>query len=131
MNGYFIRQHKGISIFFTFILIIINFSKLIQMSPTESRTGADRLDQRCNQPKNNLLSYTREQLVQIRQQVMHGNLLGLPSGSITNIQRHKIYKRKPRIKNKISSRIQQHGINFRNIHQIKHTTKMQENMLKT
>ena len=96
----------------------MNFSKLIQILLTESRTGADRLDQRCNHQTNNILSYTRKQLVQIRQ-VKHGNLVGLPSGTITNIQRYKIYMRKHRIKNETSSKIQQHGVNFRNIHQIK------------
>ena len=70
---------------FHFLLIIMNFSKFIQISPPESRTGADRLDQRCNQLTNNLLSYTREKLVQIRQQVRGDNLLELPTGSIINI----------------------------------------------
>ena len=62
MSGYFTRQHTQISIYFTFLLILMNFSKLIQILPTESRTGADMLDQRCHQPTNNLMSYTREQL---------------------------------------------------------------------
>ena len=79
MSGCFTGQHKQ-----------INFSKLIKILPTESRTGADRYDQRHNQLKNNLLSYTREQLEQIRQEVRHCNLLGLLSGSIANILRHKI-----------------------------------------
>ena len=85
MSGYFTGQHKWINIFFTILLIIMHFSNLIQISPTENRRGTDRLDQRCNQPTNNQLSYTREQLVQIRQHIRHGNLFGLPSGSITNI----------------------------------------------
>ena len=76
----------------------MNFSKLIQILPTESRVGADRLDQRCNQPTNNLLSYPRKQLVQIKQQVRHGKLLGLPSGSITNIQRQKNRRENPGLK---------------------------------
>ena len=76
---------------------MINFSNLIQKLPNESRTGTDRSDQRCNQPTNNLLSYIREQLVQIRQQVRHDNPLGLPSGSIANIQQLKIYKKRLRI----------------------------------
>ena len=98
---------------------MINFSNLIQILPTESRTGTDRLDQRCNQPTNNLLSYKREQLVQIGQQDRHDNLLALLSGSIANIQRLKTYKKRLKIKNKKPSRIQQHGVNFRNICQIK------------
>ena len=81
---------------------MINFSNLIQILPTEGKTGIDKLHHRCNQPTNNLLSYRREQLVQIRQQVRHDNLLGLPSGSIANIRRLKIYKKRPRIKNKKS-----------------------------
>ena len=63
MSRYFIRQHKQISIFFTILIIMMNCSNLIQISPTESRTSADRLDQRCNQPTYNQLSYTRELLV--------------------------------------------------------------------
>ena len=92
---------------------------MIQILPTESGTGIHMLHHRCSQPANYLLSYTREQLVQIKQQVRHDNLLGLPLGSIANIQRLEIYKKRPRIKNKRSSRIQQHGVNFRNICQIK------------
>ena len=41
MNG-----HEWISIFFTVLLIIMTFCNLIQISPTESRTGTDGLDQR-------------------------------------------------------------------------------------
>ena len=71
MSEYSTRQHKWLSIFFTIsliitLLILINFSNLIQILPTESTTGTDRSDQRSNQPTNNLLSYTWEQLVQIR-----------------------------------------------------------------
>ena len=86
--------------------------------PAENRTSKDKVNHRHNQPTNNLLSYMRETLIQIGQQTRHNNLLGLPSGSIANILRLKIYKKRPRIKNKKSSRIQQYGVNFRNICQI-------------
>ena len=125
MSGYFTRQHKWIGIFFILLLLLIIFSKLIQILPTEteSRTCVDRLDKRHNQPTNNLLSYTREHLVQIKQQVRQSNMLWLPSGSITNIQRQKIYiqiiQEKTKNQKHISSRIQQHGVNFINILQIK------------
>ena len=50
--------------------------------PTENKTSIDMVNHRHNQPISNLLSYTREQLVQIRQQTRQNNLLGLPWGSI-------------------------------------------------
>ena len=98
---------------------MINFSNLIQIIPTENRTNIGKVSHRHNQPTNSLLSYTRVHLIQIRQQTRHNQLLGLPSESIANICRLKIYKKSPRIKNKKSSRTQQHGINFRYICQIK------------
>ena len=54
--------------------------------PTENRTSIDKVNQRHYQSTKDLLSCTREQLMQIRQQTRHTNLLGLPSGSIANIQ---------------------------------------------
>ena len=45
--------------------------------------------------------------------------MGLPSGLIASILRLKIYKKRPRIKNKNPSKIQQHGVNCRIIHQIR------------
>ena len=53
---------------------MIRFSNLIQIIPSENRTSVDKLNHRHNQPTNNLLSYTREQLIQIRQQTKHNNL---------------------------------------------------------
>ena len=47
---------------------MINFSNLIQIIPTENRRGIDKVNQRHNQLTKDLLSYTREQLIQIRQQ---------------------------------------------------------------
>ena len=59
---------------------MINFSNVIQIIPTENETSMDKENQRHNQPTKHLLSYAREQLIQIRQQTTHNNLLGLQSG---------------------------------------------------
>ena len=59
---------------------MINFSNLIQIIPIENRASIDKVNHRHNQPTNNLLSYIRKQLIQIKQQTEHNTILRLPSG---------------------------------------------------
>ena len=69
--------------------------------------------------------------MQIRQQVRHGNLLGLPSESMKNIQRLKIYKRRPRIKNKNHQKFNNIELILEIFIKQKEKTKMKVNMSKT